>query len=166
MVQVSNNFFPIPSVIGNICNHSSSIKSFFNKVCTRLPLPYTCKSGPSCCLSFLISATVSPFKKTVGFQSCEVSVFEATYFVTSLIPGHCSACCGQYDANISNVFRPSNKSNGLLICSPITFPKNSSKYGAVQPPYVKPPLVSSSGPPGACMTPSSVIKVTTMILRI
>jgi hypothetical protein len=30
----------------------------------------------------------------------------------------------------------------------------SSEYGAVHPPYAKPPLVSSSGLPGACMTPS------------
>jgi hypothetical protein len=34
-------------------------------------------------------------------------------------------------------------------------PTVSSKYGTVQPPSEKPPLASSSGPPGACTTPSS-----------
>src|SRR3954451_8467482 len=32
-----------------------------------------------------------------------------------------------------------------------------SKYGADQPPWRKPPLVSSSGPPGACTTPSRLM---------
>ena len=38
-------------------------------------------------------------------------------------------------------------------CSPMT----SSATGACQPPNAKPPSVSSSGPPGACATPSSVV---------
>src|SRR5271155_1420944 len=33
-------------------------------------------------------------------------------------------------------------------------PETESACGAVQPPYAKPPLVSSLGPPGDCMTPS------------
>src|SRR5437867_12819594 len=33
---------------------------------------------------------------------------------------------------------------------------SSSSKGACQPPCLKPPSVSSSGPPGACMTPSRV----------
>src|SRR5690349_15198235 len=41
----------------------------------------------------------------------------------------------------------------------------SSVYGAVQPPYLKPPDVSSLGPPGACITPSSVIIERTIIFR-
>src|SRR5215212_9312848 len=36
----------------------------------------------------------------------------------------------------------------------MTFPRNSSKYGTVQPPNVKFPLGSSVGPPDPCMTPS------------
>src|ERR1700693_1949820 len=39
----------------------------------------------------------------------------------------------------------------------------SAKYGAAQPPYVKPSDVSSSGLPGACMTPSKVINDRTII---
>src|SRR5260370_31271270 len=44
-------------------------------------------------------------------------------------------------------------------------PSASSKWGAVQPPSVKPPVGSSCGPPGACMTPSRLVKVATTILR-
>src|SRR5512143_91822 len=84
-------------------------------------------------------------------------VLEATYFVAALTPGHASPCCGQYDAQISKVLRPSNRSNGMFICLPRTAPRAASEYGAVHPPYAKPPLVSSSGPPGACMTPSREI---------
>ena len=43
--------------------------------------------------------------------------------------------------------------------SPFRPPTSLSKYGALQPPYLKTPEVSSSGPPGACMTPSSVRNV-------
>src|SRR5258706_13812150 len=103
----------------------------------RLPLPCTCNSGPSCCLSFFISSTTSPFKKTDLFHSCVVSVFEATYFVASFIG---LSWWGQYDANISNVFLPNNRSNGLLICSVIVCPRKSSKYGTVHPPSVELPL--------------------------
>src|SRR4051812_16496945 len=42
----------------------------------------------------------------------------------------------------------------------------SSKNGNVQPPKVKPPVGSSSGPPGACITPSSETKTLPRILRI
>src|SRR5215208_7768049 len=45
----------------------------------------------------------------------------------------------------------------------MTFPRNSSKYGTVQPPSVKLPLGSSVGPPGPCMTPSRERKVRTII---
>src|SRR5689334_24756429 len=45
----------------------------------------------------------------------------------------------------------------------MTLPRNSSKYGTVQPPSVKLPLVSSVGPPGPCMTPSRLMKVRTII---
>src|SRR5207245_6606452 len=44
----------------------------------------------------------------------------------------------------------------------MTFPRTSSKYGTDHPPYLKPPLSSSPGPPGACITPSSVMNDKTM----
>src|SRR5581483_9389327 len=84
-------------------------------------------------------------------------VFEATYLVAALTPGHASACWGQYAAQISKVLRPNNRSNGRFICLLRSVPRISSEYGAVHPPYAKPPLVSSSGPPGACITPSMEI---------
>jgi hypothetical protein len=42
----------------------------------------------------------------------------------------------------------------------------SSKKGMAQPPWVNPFLGSSSGPPGACMTPSSATWVMAMIFLI
>src|SRR2546422_8304636 len=44
----------------------------------------------------------------------------------------------------------------------MTFPRKSSKYPTDHPPYLKPPLSSSPGPPGACITPSSVMNDKTM----
>src|SRR5215208_8298823 len=90
-------------------------------------------------------------------------VFEATYLVAVLTPGHSSAWYGQNDAQMSKVLRPNNRSNGMFICLLRTVPRISSEYGAIQPPYVKPSLVSSSGPPGACMTPSREICSSTII---
>src|SRR6266496_5626934 len=89
-------------------------------------------------------------------------VFEATYLVAGLTPGHMSAWCGQYGAQISKVLRPNNRSNGMFICLFMTVPRTSSEYGAIHPPYAKPPLVSSSGPPGDCMTPSRETKESTI----
>src|SRR5690348_7124041 len=48
-----------------------------------------------------------------------------------------------------------------MISAPASSPK-----GAVQPPYWKAFEVSSSGPPGACITPSRVIMVLTIIFLI
>src|SRR5690349_15097889 len=83
-------------------------------------------------------------------------VFEATYLVAVLEPGHMSACLGQNGSQISKVLRPSSRSNGRLICLFMSVPLTSSEKGACHPPYLKPPLVSSCGPPPACMTPSRV----------
>src|SRR5438132_14343963 len=44
----------------------------------------------------------------------------------------------------------------------MAWPTASSKRGIDHPPYLKPPLESSSGPPGACLTPSSVTNVRTI----
>src|SRR5258708_38427481 len=81
-------------------------------------------------------------------------VFEATYFVAVLTAGHMSLCCGQNRAQMSKVLRPSSKSNGRIIGFLIAVETTGSECGLVHPPYAKPPLVSSSGPPGPCMTPS------------
>src|SRR5436190_23511170 len=66
---------------------------------------------------------------------------------------------------MSYVRRPSSKSY-----SPVMMPSNGPmspvKKGCDQPPSVKPLVGSSSGPPGACMTPSSEMKTAPVSLRI
>src|SRR5271167_251010 len=81
-------------------------------------------------------------------------VFETTYLVAVLTAGQMSLCCGQNSAQISKVFRPSNRSNGMFISFLMAVELTESECGLIHPPYAKPPLVSSSGKPGACMTPS------------
>src|SRR5688572_30327626 len=45
-------------------------------------------------------------------------------------------------------------------------PMSSAQCGATQPPKRKPPVGSSSAPPGACMTPSSEMNTAPVSLRI
>src|ERR1700692_827758 len=89
-------------------------------------------------------------------------VFEATYLVAVLTAGQMSLCCGQNCAHMSKVLRPSNKSNGMFICFLMAVEETGSECGLIHPPCAKPPLVSSSGPPGACMTPSREINSSTL----
>src|SRR5919108_4655180 len=98
----------------------------------RLPLPQTFKSGPGCCLILATFSAISPFKNTDGCHLLEVLVFEATYLVAGLTPGHASACCGQNDAQISKVLRPTSRSNGMFICLLRTVPRIGSEYGAIR----------------------------------
>src|SRR4051794_8295060 len=63
----------------------------------------------------------------------------------------------------AQVRRPNTSASAELMPSPMTAPMTSgSKYGIDQPPFVKPPSVSSSGPPGACITPSRLMNSLTM----
>src|ERR1043166_3537574 len=114
IVPSAKRRFPLPNVIGNIISQNTSTKSCFISVCRRLPLPQTCRSGPSCFLSSATFSATSPFKNTDGCHSLDVLVFEATYLVAVLTPGHISPCCGQNDSQISKVLRPSKRSSGLL----------------------------------------------------
>src|SRR5438477_13194747 len=81
-------------------------------------------------------------------------VFEATYLVAVMTAGQMSLCCGQNGAQMSKVLRPSNKSNGRFICFFTAAEETVSARGPVHTRYAEPPLVSSSGTPGPCMTPS------------
>src|SRR5881628_1205028 len=73
---------------------------------------------------------------------------------------------GQCAAKISYVRRPSSRESDCSVCSTMSFPIISSQYLTDQPPCSKPPSRSSSGPPGACITPSIVRNVpTTSFLR-
>src|SRR5687767_3228692 len=118
-------------------------------VCRRSPLPHTCRSGPSPCLISATFFATSPLKNTDGCHSEDVMVFEATYLVAVLTAGQMSPCCGQNAAQISKVLRPNNRSIGISNIFFTAAPIMSSEYGADHPPYLKPSLVSSSGPPGA-----------------
>src|SRR5678815_3685535 len=118
-------------------------------------------------LSFLMSST--PLRKTIfsQFVLFVVMVLDMTYLVTSFTPGHMASCVGQKEANISNVFLPKRRSadfNCFAMSSSAASP--ASKYGIAQPPYLKPPDLSSSALPPAWMTPSSVINSKTTIFLI
>src|SRR5262245_10332065 len=93
-------------------------------------------------------------------------VFEATYLVAVFTAGQKSPFCGQCAAQMSKVLRPNNRSNGMFICFFMAAELTGSECGLVHPPYAKPPLVSSSGPPGACMTPSRETNSNTLIFLI
>ena len=72
----------------------------------------------------------SPPKKTVGCQSLEVRVFEATYFVAVITFGQKCECVGQYGSQKSNVFRPNNRSTSFPSRLCITAPASSSAESA------------------------------------
>ncbi len=57
---------------------------------------------------------------------------------------------------MSNVLRPNRNALAWLLSSVTNSPTAGSGNGACQPPWVKVSLGSSSGPPGACITPSRV----------
>src|SRR5947209_14283548 len=67
---------------------------------------------------------------------------------------------------MSYVRRPSSRSNGVSNSCPMTGPIASSEQPNIHPPKRKPPVGSSSGPPGACMTPSSDWNTAPVSLRI
>src|ERR1700761_8602506 len=63
---------------------------------------------------------------------------------------------------MSKVRRPSRNALAWLVSSVTNAPTAGSGNGACQPPCVKAPRGSSSGPPGACITPSRVRNVWTV----
>src|SRR6266446_6778239 len=166
IVPSANNRFPSPNVTGYIISQNVSTRSCLISVCRSSPLPQTCRSGPSCCLILATFSAISPFRNTDGCQSLDVLVFEATYLVAVLTPGQISPCCGQNAAQISKVLRPSNRSIGISNIFFTAAPIAGSSKGAHHPPYAKPSLVSSSGPPPAWMTPSRVMCSSTVIFLI
>src|SRR5437588_7940148 len=103
-------------------SQNSSTRLCFSNSCTSLLLPQILRSGPSEFLTLSISATL--VKNFTLLQSDLVTVLDKTYLVTSLTPGHWSACWGQYDSNILKVFRPSSRSAGAS-CFCITPPDPS-----------------------------------------
>src|ERR1700730_13797908 len=63
---------------------------------------------------------------------------------------------------MSNVLRPNRNALAWLLSSGTNSPTAGSGNGACQPPWGKASLGSSSGPPGACITPSRVRNVWTV----
>src|SRR4029077_13520686 len=148
---------------GKYSSRYSSIRSCSMSVWASSLLPCTCSSSPGRSLSLPTSAGTSPPSSTELSQSTDCRVAEATYLGSAfslLATGSLgSVTFGQWLAKIWYVRRPSRNA---LACSnhPDTAtPKSWSPNGNDQPPYSKLPSRSSSGPPGACMTPSRVRKV-------
>src|SRR5579872_3429376 len=98
----------------------------------------------------------------VGFHamSASVSVSDTTYFWVALIQSAKGSPprSGHAAEETWNVRRPwsraSLRSANPLTTGPMT---SGSKNGIDQPPWRNPPLVSSSGPPGAWTTPSRLM---------
>ena len=126
--------FPEPSVIGIIISSISSTRSFLKSVWHRSALPITYISGPSCCFSSRTFSAMSPPRNTVGCQSLESRVFEATYFVAVMTFGQKFECFGHHGSQRSNVFRPNSRSTGFASRACTTAPVTSSAYGKNHPP--------------------------------
>src|SRR6266540_1748857 len=128
-----------------------------------MPLPCTWSSPPGRSFSLAIASTTLSEMTVVSCQSGFSRVVETTYFgseLSRLATGSFgSVWCGQYDAKISYVRRPSRNASALPNHSVTKRPMSWSAYGTSQPPCVKSPLGSSSGPPGLCITPSNDRKV-------
>ena len=135
----------------------SSTRPAAASVRTSSPLPSTVRSVSR--LSSATAAATSPRSSTEFCQgSGSVSVVEATYLVaasSAAVNGLPSVCFGQNPEKSSYVRRPSSSAPPAEPMScPRKRPRTSSLYGWNQPPWSNPPRWSSSGRPGACITPS------------
>src|SRR3990172_2496116 len=156
---------PEPTTTGKTQRRNSSMRSCFNNVWIRLELPGTWISPPACSLRRATAVAASHGSRVEFCHSTLRSVREATnlcmvfsFFATG---SSGSVTRGQCAAKISYVLRPSRSASGCIICSSMILPIISSQNFTDQPPCSKPPSRSSSGPPGACITPSMVTKVPT-----
>ncbi len=94
----SNSRLPSPRAIGNIISRYSSTSPRSVSPRTRLALPATRMSPPSCSLSAVTSWARSPLRIVELFQSACVSVWDTTYLgmlfilsakpTSSVRPGH------------------------------------------------------------------------------
>ena len=98
-----NNRLPEPRTTGKTHRRYSSTSPVRRSVWTRSPLPCTCSSGPSCCLSAAIPSAASPSIRTQLLHSSAGRLLDATCLVASfsgLAPGS-SVACGQCAAKMS-----------------------------------------------------------------
>jgi len=129
----------------------------------------THRSPPSASCSSRMRATTSlPGMRVVlsHVRSSSPSVSDTTYFGMAFIwsANGSPARSGHAAAIVCHVRGPNSSASAFVIASsnvpPIT---SGSKNGCDQPPWAKPPSVSSSRPPGACTTPSKLMNsLTTM----
>ena len=142
---------------------SSSTRSAARSARTSVALPITLMSAPGCWRRAETSFTRSlPRMMVVGVQlsSASESVSDTTYFWMLFIQSAkgSPARSGQAPAITFQVRRPWRSASVRPDISPIAAPMTSgSKNRIDQPPWRNPPSVSSSGPPGACTTPSRLM---------
>ena len=156
---------PSPRTSGWIKRISSSTSCLARSFRTTSPLPRITMSLASFFRSAATAFASSPSRSVeLGHGSGSFSVRDTTYFgmllSMSLNGPPALFQCGRRS---SYVRRPS--SNAPVVCMPsaASLPVSSSAYGTLQPPCLNPPRRSSSGRPGACMTPSRVTLLKTMI---
>src|SRR5262245_2146087 len=121
---------------------------------------------PALALSWVIAPIGSSRMIVVLRQSGFSSVRDTTYFA-QVANGSCATSGSNASACPTYVRRPSSTastcSSSGVKCRAMM---SSCQYGSVQPPWRKPPSVSSFSPPGACITPSRLTNSETINLRI
>src|SRR5215211_8911220 len=166
--------FPPPRTIGSSMSWYSSTRSFSTSWRASDALPQTCRPpSPPLARSERIASIVLPSpppRSVVLFHldddSSADSVRDTTYFGMAFIWSAYGSPArpGQAPAMTSHVRRPNSNASVRSMTSPMTAPiESGSKNGADQPPCWNSPSVSSSGPPGACTTPSRLMKSLRMI---
>ena len=161
--------FPPPRITGMTISRSSSTSPSRSRVRTRVGLPITTRSPPSASWSSWRRTTASSPGMRVVFsqvRSSSLSVADTTCFEMAFIrsANGSPARSGHAAAIVCHVRRPNSNASALVSASVKAPPTTSgSKNGCDQPPCAKPPSVSSSGPPGACTTPSTLMNSMTTI---
>src|SRR5258708_5760101 len=124
---------------------------------------------PRCAFKLRTSSTTLLLIKVELCQAeAVVRVVETTYFGMLFMrsPNGSPAGMGSNAPPwICQVLRPSSSASLWRISSKKCAPMSSCQNGQVHPPWVKPPSVSSSAPPGACMTVSNDTNSETTIFR-
>ena len=124
---------------------------------------------PGWVFSSATSSTASPRSRIEFCQaSASCRVLETTYLVAvfmRVVNGLPSVRRPHAVMKSCQVRRRNSMSPGLAMALAISWPITSSWYRWPQPPYLKPPRVSSSRRPRPCTTPSRVIHIVTVTER-
>src|SRR5258707_15513094 len=160
---------PLPSTTGYTNRLYSSTRSCSARVCTSTLLPSIMMFLPGFAFRVRISWTTLLLTKVELRQAEAVGrVVETTYFGVLFMASPKGSPAG-IGSNappwICQVLRPRSSASVRPISSKKCAPMSSCQYGPVHPPWVKPPSVSSSAPPGACMTLSNDTNSETTMFR-